>query len=123
MAKEEVINGFFNSDSTIECDKPAIYFSPVSSRQSNKKLHKKEAEGSYTYRLIQSGPQVSKAECEVANQISVEVLLMWGSNVLSVHSLTPPRNFYVGSEVPKSLEKSMLLVPAKILGNTPFAIV
>jgi hypothetical protein len=54
--------------------------------------------GTYTYQMIKSGPDVSPDEVEVAHLQSVEVMVLWGTNVLHVSHLTPPRNFYVGEE-------------------------
>ena len=38
-------------------------------------------EGSYTYKLVQSGPDVSSEECETA-VAAVEILIRWGATVL-----------------------------------------
>ena len=54
--------------------------------------------GTYTYTLIKSGPDVPAEEVEVPHLQSVEVMVMWGTNVLHVSHLTPPRTFYVGEE-------------------------
>ncbi|AUX37161.1 hypothetical protein SOCE836_093830 [Sorangium cellulosum] len=52
-------------------------------------------EGSYTYALVKSAPEVPVAECET-EALSVEVLIRWGSNLIHVAHLTPPRSFHVG---------------------------
>jgi hypothetical protein len=54
-------------------------------------------EGSYTYALVKNGPDVDPAECEIAAS-AVEIMILWGSSVLHVAHLTPPRSFYVGEE-------------------------
>src|SRR5262245_15288076 len=56
------------------------------------------APGTYTYTMVKSGPDVSPDEVEVPHLASVEVMVLWGTNVLHVSHLTPPRNFYVGEE-------------------------
>jgi hypothetical protein len=52
-------------------------------------------EGSYTYALVQSGPEVSREECEVAAG-AVEVKILWAATVLHVAHLCPPGSFYLG---------------------------
>jgi hypothetical protein len=54
-------------------------------------------EGSYTYALVQSAPDVPAHECEVSDA-SVEIMIFWGSTVLHCAHLTPPRSFYVGEQ-------------------------
>ncbi|WP_437482283.1 AgmX/PglI C-terminal domain-containing protein [Sorangium sp. So ce1014] len=54
-------------------------------------------EGSYTYALVKTAPEVPAAECET-EALSVEVLIRWGSNLLHVAHLTPPRSFHVGEQ-------------------------
>ena len=73
-------------------------------------------EGSYTYALVQSGPEVSEEECEVPVS-SVEVMITWGNSVLHVEHLTPPRSFYVGEEERKHLSCDFFL-PAERIGAT-----
>src|SRR5262245_34550135 len=51
-------------------------------------------EGSYTYAIVKSGPDVEPDECETAAS-AVEIMILWGSTVLHVAHLTPPRSFYV----------------------------
>jgi hypothetical protein len=52
--------------------------------------------GSYSYEMLQSGPAPSPDEVELSGTPAVEVTIAWGTNVLHVSHLTPPRNFYVG---------------------------
>jgi hypothetical protein len=52
-------------------------------------------EGSYTYQLVQNGPAVPAEECEVAVN-AVQLMIRWGSTVMHVAELNPPRSFHVG---------------------------
>jgi hypothetical protein len=54
------------------------------------------APGTYTYALVKSGPDVDPDEVEVREATSVEVVILWGTTVLHVEHLTPPRSFFVG---------------------------
>jgi hypothetical protein len=56
-------------------------------------------EGSYTYALMKSAPEVPAEEVEDARASSVEVMILWGTTVLHVQHLTPPRSFFVGTEL------------------------
>src|SRR5205823_1534817 len=58
-------------------------------------------EGSYTYTIVKSAPDVPSEEVEVPAQ-SVEVKILWDTMVLHVSHLTPPRSFYVGEEQGKN---------------------
>ncbi len=61
------------------------------------------APGTYTYTLVKSAPDVPADEVEQTNVQAVEVMVLWGTNVLHVSHLTPPRSFYVGEERSKNL--------------------
>lgn len=78
--------------------------------------------GTYTYRLVKSGPDVSADEVELVHVQSVEVMVLWGTNVLHVSHLTPPRNFYVGEEQGKNFACDFF-IPAERLGTTRLPIV
>jgi pSer/pThr/pTyr-binding forkhead associated (FHA) protein len=78
--------------------------------------------GSYTYTLIKSGPDVSNDEVELAHVQAVEVMVLWGSNVLHVSHLTPPRNFYVGEEQGKNFSTDFF-IPSEKLGTTRMPVV
>lgn len=52
----------------------------------------------YTYSMVKNGPDVNPDEVEVPHVASVEVIISWDQNVLHISHLTPPRNYYVGSE-------------------------
>jgi len=54
------------------------------------------APGTYTFEMVQSGPDVPADEVEQAGTPAVEVTVAWGGNVLHVSHLSPPRDFIVG---------------------------
>jgi hypothetical protein len=78
--------------------------------------------GTYTYRLVKSGPDVSADEVELPHVQAVEVMVLWGTNVLHVSHLTPPRNFYVGEEQGKNFACDFF-IPAERLGTTRLPVV
>lgn len=78
--------------------------------------------GTYTYQLLKSGPEVSPDEVEIAHASSVEVMVMWGDNVLHVSHLTPPRNFYVGEEQGKAFAVDFF-IPSEKIGTTRMPVV
>jgi pSer/pThr/pTyr-binding forkhead associated (FHA) protein len=80
------------------------------------------APGTYTYTMIKSGPDVSTDEVEIPHLLSVEVMILWGSNVLHVSHLTPPRNFYVGEEQGKNFACDFF-IPSEKLGTTRLPVV
>jgi hypothetical protein len=67
-------------------------------------------EGSYTYALVQSGPAVPSEEIEQAAE-AIEVLILWGSNILHVAHLSPARSFYVGEE------NADFVLPENVIGS------
>ena len=73
-------------------------------------------EGSYTYSLIKSGPDVNPDEVET-HVSAVEVMILWGATVLHVQHLTPPRSYYVGEEQGANVHCDFLVPPEK-LGTT-----
>jgi hypothetical protein len=79
-------------------------------------------EGTYTYSLIKSGPDVSSDEVELPHVQAVEVMVLWGSNVLHVSHLAPPRNFYVGEELGKNFSTDFF-IPSEKLGTTRMPVV
>ncbi len=79
-------------------------------------------EGTYTYQMLQTGPSVSADEVELPHVQSVEVMVLWGTNVLHVSHLTPPRNFYVGEELGKNFGCDFF-IPSEKLGTTRLPIV
>jgi hypothetical protein len=80
------------------------------------------APGTYTYTMVKSGPDVSPDEVEVSHLASVEVMVLWGTNVLHVSHLTPPRNFYVGEEQGKNFACDFF-IPSERLGTTRLPVV
>jgi len=74
-------------------------------------------EGSYTYTLVKSAPDVPVDEVEDARLASVEVMILWDQMVLHVQHLTPPRSFYVGEEQGKNFTCDFF-VPSEKLGTT-----
>jgi hypothetical protein len=67
--------------------------------------------------MIQSGPAVDPAEVELADVATLEVVIQWGTTVLHVQHLTPPRSFFVGEEEGPGAVCDYL-VPAEKLGTT-----
>lgn len=74
-------------------------------------------EGSYTYTLVKSAPDVPNDEVEDARSVTVEVMILWDQMVLHVQHLTPPRSYYVGEEQGKNFTCDFF-VPAEKLGTT-----
>jgi hypothetical protein len=70
-----------------------------------------------TYSMIKNGPPVSADEVEIAHVSSIEVMVMWGTNVLHVAHLTPPRTFYVGEEYVGKVGVDYF-IPSETLGTT-----
>lgn len=75
------------------------------------------ANGEFTYQLIKSGPDVDPSETEDPSAAAVEIMIMWGSTVLHVQHLSPPRSFYVGEEERKNFACDYFL-PSETLGTT-----
>jgi FHA domain-containing protein len=78
--------------------------------------------GNYTYAMVKSGPDVSPDEVELAHVQAAEVMILWGTNVLHVAHLSPPRNFYVGEEQGKAFT-SDFFIPAEKLGTPRLPVV
>ncbi len=78
----------------------------------------------FTYQLLKNGPDVNPDEVEMAHVATVEVMVLWGGNALSVAHLTPPRSYYVGEEgASKQVVACDYFVPSEILGTTRAPIV
>jgi pSer/pThr/pTyr-binding forkhead associated (FHA) protein len=71
----------------------------------------------YTYSLVKTGPDVPSEEVELADVEAIEVMILWGNNVLHVAHLAPARSFYVGEEKRQSLGLDYF-IPAEQLGTT-----
>jgi len=78
-------------------------------------------EGSYTYQLVKSGPDVPNEEVE-SPTASVEVMILWDQTILHVAHLTPPRSYYVGEEKSNTF-KCDYFVPQEKIGTTRAPIV
>jgi hypothetical protein len=48
------------------------------------------------YALVKTGPALRADECELPDVSALEITISWGSNVLHVAHLNPPRAFHVG---------------------------
>ncbi len=95
--------------------------SPFATAQADDEVAADAPEGSYSYALVQHGPDVSAEESETA-ATAVEVVILWGTTTLHVSHLTPPRSFYVGEEESKHVHCDYF-VPAEKLGATRAPIV
>jgi len=73
-------------------------------------------EGSYTYALVKSGPEVPAEECEQQAE-AIEIMILWGSSVLHVEHLSPARSFFVGEE------GTDFVLPADKLGTSRMPVV
>jgi FHA domain-containing protein len=73
--------------------------------------------GAVAYSLIKSGPDVNPDEVEVSHLATVEIMILWGTTVLHVQHLTPPRPFYLGEEEGKGVACDYF-VPSEKLGTT-----
>ncbi len=91
--------------------------SEAEARRESMRVPEDAAPGTYTYTLVKSGPDVEPAEVELTGVRSVEVMIAWGTNVLHVDHLTPPRDYYVGEESGKGAHCDFFL-PAEKLGTT-----
>ena len=76
----------------------------------------------FTYSMVKSGPDVSPDEVEIAHLSSIEVMVLWDSNVLHISHLTPPRSFYVGEELGEKVTCDYF-IPSETLGTTRAPIV
>jgi hypothetical protein len=74
-------------------------------------------EGSYTYALVKSGPDVDPKDVEASGTPAVEVMVLWETTVLHVQHLSPPRSYYVGEEEGKNFSCDFF-VPSEKLGTT-----
>ncbi len=77
----------------------------------------KKSDPNAQYQLVRSGPDVNPDEVEIQHVSSVEVMVLWDSNILFVKHLTPPRSFYVGEG------KTDYQLPAELAGDrTPVVV-
>jgi hypothetical protein len=80
------------------------------------------APGTYTYSIVKSGPEVNADEVEIAHAASVEVVVLWETNVLHVSHLTPPRPYYIGEETSRATPVDYF-VPSQLLGSARVPVV
>jgi hypothetical protein len=66
-------------------------------------------EGEATFAMVRSGPPVSSQECEDQSVSALELTVLWGSTVLHVEHLSPPRAYVLG-------DGGDYVVPAERLG-------
>ena len=76
----------------------------------------------FTYTMVKSGPDVNPAEVELPGVVAVEVVILWGSNVLYVAHLRAGQGFAVGEEANKHCSCDFF-IPAEKLGTTRLPIV
>jgi len=101
---------------------PFAYNNPFAQKaQEVDEVPRDAPEGSYTYTLVKSAPDVPSEEVEVP-AASVEVMILWDTMVLHVSHLTPPRSFYVGEEEGKNFTCDYF-IPSEKLGTTRAPIV
>lgn len=74
------------------------------------------------YAMIKSGPDVSPDEVELPHVQAVEVVVLWGTNVLHIAHLSPPRGFYVGETQTKANACDFFL-PREKLGASSMPVV
>jgi hypothetical protein len=76
----------------------------------------------YTYALVKSGPDVEPEEVELQGVAALEVMILWGTNVLHVEHLSPPRDYHVGEALGKHLPTDYL-IPQEKIGTTRMPVV
>ncbi len=69
----------------------------------------------YGFTLLKSGPEINAEEVELPDVSALEVLVLWGSNVLYVAHLTPARSFSVG-EALSDISRCDFFVPSERIG-------
>jgi hypothetical protein len=67
------------------------------------------------YTLVKTGPDVNPREVELLDATAIEVLVLWGSNVLHVSHVIPPHGFVVGEAQDKQATCDFF-VPEEVLG-------
>lgn len=76
----------------------------------------------YTYTMLKSGPDVNADDVELANVEAVEVMVLWGQNVLHVAHLRSGEGFSVGEEQLKD-SSCDFFIPLEKLGTAKQPIV
>ncbi len=67
--------------------------------------------------MLKSGPPVSDSECEDPTASAVELTILWGTTILHVAHLTPPRAFWLG-EASNKAAPCDFVIPSEKLGAT-----
>ena len=111
-----------SSASKMMYSNPFLAGSPLASPFAPVPAHQAEVaddapEGSYTYAIVKSAPEVPAAEVEVASA-AIEITIKWGDSVLHVAHLAPPRSFFVGEEEKKNVGCDYFLPAEKLGGAT-----
>ena len=88
----------------------------------DRKTRRSQDERHPTSNLTQSGPEARFEEVELPGVVTVEIMILWGANVLHVTHLTPPRSFYVGEGDSKDLPVDFV-IPEQLLGTKRWPLV
>ncbi len=75
-----------------------------------------------TYSLIKSGPDVNPKEVELPNSTAIEVIVLWGNNVLHVAHVMAPNGFVVG-ETSENQRPCDFFIPEEVLGTPRMTLV
>jgi hypothetical protein len=76
------------------------------------------------YVLVRSGPEPRPEECEIDAETAIEITILWGSSVVHVAHLAPPRAFYVGEDSRPGAETDFLIPSEKHgAGRAPLVLV
>jgi hypothetical protein len=78
-------------------------------------LHEPVTSDVCTYSLIKSGPDVNPKEVELPNSTAIEVMVLWGNNVLHVAHVMPHNGFTVG-ETSVGQRPCDFFIPEEVLG-------
>ncbi|APR99522.1 AgmX/PglI C-terminal domain-containing protein [Pajaroellobacter abortibovis] len=69
---------------------------------SRSSLHTRDTlDVSSSYRFFKTKPELSREATEVSEKTAIEILVAWGTHVLEVFELSPPRPFFLGSRSKK----------------------
>ncbi len=112
----------FNTASKMAYSNPFLAGSPLASpfapvAAQDYEVPADAPEGSYTYALVKSAPEVPAEEVESA-AAAIEISIKWGDSLLHVAHLAPPRAFYVGEEERKNVACDYFLPAEKLGGAT-----
>ncbi|HEY5958713.1 MAG TPA: hypothetical protein VIV60_19265, partial [Polyangiaceae bacterium] len=99
---------------------PQIHRNPFAQRAATKTQPATEPQ--FTYLMYKTGPDVNPEEVELPNVAAVEVMVLWGQNVLHVAHLRAGEGFTVGEEQGKHTACDFF-IPAEKLGTTRLPLV